>query len=375
MRRAFAAFLLLAIPSAGGAMPALTDADAKFDKGLYQEALPLYEAVLAGGAEADRPKALWRACESEALLFRYGSAFERLRAAKLPGDALWKDRFMLLRAELGREYLKQYSGGQPQDEEEGAEDAFKLTEEQLRAGVEDAFFALWERREALARVPVADEPLVIEADKSDSDRYPTLLDFIVLRWGEYNLQERPQPDGARKPAAASFLKDGYDGRVAKDAPPAALAGAVYEAAARLGGPGRETAAEVWRLRRAEVPFAAGGKAAPFEDDAKGREAAAALFRRWWESFKTAEGRGEAGFKAADLLNGLGRPDEAVALCDEAARAVPGTWGASRCERLAAQIRMPELSLSARVVPPPGTDALTISGRNLGRVHLRFYATT
>lgn len=375
MRRALALSLLLAAPAAEASMPNLSDADAKFEKGLYQEALPLYEAVLSGGAEEDRPKALWRACESEALLFRYGSAFERLRAAKLPGDALWRDRFALLRAELGREYLKQYPHGQPRDEEEGAEDVFKLTEEQLRAGVEEAFFRLWDRREALAGRPVSEEKLVIEADKSDADRYPTLFDFVVLRWGEYLLQELPQPKGERKPTAESFFKERYDGRVRRGEPPAALAAAVYEEASRLGGPGRETAAEVWRLRRAEVPGAAGDKVVPFDDAAKGWEAGASLFRRWWGSFKTPEGRGEAGYRAAELLQNLGRLDQAVELCDEVVRSVPGTWGAVHCERLAAQVRMPQLSLSGVVVPPPGKGALTVTAKNIERVFLRLYATT
>ncbi|MBI3297300.1 MAG: hypothetical protein HYZ75_03985 [Elusimicrobia bacterium] len=374
-----AALLSLLLPLAAtevSAMPpTLKDADAKFAKNLYQEALALYDAVLSSGTAADRPSALWRACESEALLFRYGSAYERLRGSKLPGDGLWPARWLLLKAELGREYLKQYGHGQTEDEEEGADDAFRLSEDQLHAEVDAAFASLWERRAELAAAAVADESYTLEVDKSDRARYPTLLDFVVLRWTEYLLGEGVIDDDDRKPAAVSFLKEGYDGKVLREASPAALAAAVYEAAARLGGSGREAAAEIWRVRRARIPFAHGDKVAPFDDDAKGREAGAALLRRWWGVFKTPEGRAEAAVEAAELLNGLDRPDEAVKLCDEVVAGAAGTWGASRCAKLAAQIRMPELALSARVVPPPGKGALTLGARNLEKIHLRLYPVT
>lgn len=369
--RAAASVILCAMGAA--AMPDLSEADAKFDKGLHQEALALYEAVLSSGPAADRPKALWRACESEALLFRYGSAYERLRAAQLPGDGLWPARFMLLKAELGREYLKQYASGQPEDEEEGAEDAFRLTEDQLRAGVESAFHSLWARRAELAQAEVDGESYILEADESDRDRYPTLLDFAVLRWTEYLLQEAEHPESAKKPAAEDFLAERFDAKVGPGLTPGALAGAVYEAASREGGSGRDAAAEIWRLRRARLPFTAPDKAAPFADHAKSSERAAALFRGWWRAFKTPEGRAEAGFAAAELLEGLGRPDEAAALCDEVVAGAPGTWGAGRCEQAAARIRLPELSLSARTVPPPGRAALAVTSRNLDAVHLRLYA--
>lgn len=355
-------------------MPTLADADAKFAKGLHQEALALYEAVLSSGPEADRPKALWRACESEALLFRYGSAYERLRAAKLPGDGLWGARFLLLKAELGREYLSQYGYHQAEDLEEGAQDAFRLTEEQLRGGVESAYLGLWSRREELARVPIEDESYILEADKSDRTRYPTFLDFVVYRWTGYLFHQAKHPETAVKPPAASFLKEGYDGKVGPGVP-AVLAGAVLEEAARLGGDGREGARELWRLSRAYLWRVAADKVEPFDDPTRGREEAAALYRRWWGGFKTPEGRAAAGVLAADLVNELGRPDEAAALCDQVVQGFPGTHGAERCAKLAAQIRMPELSLSAKVVPPPGAGALSVHARNVEKAHFRLYPMT
>ncbi|TBR24044.1 hypothetical protein EPO15_04785 [bacterium] len=375
MRRAIAAVLLSILPAGASAMPTIADADAKFAKGLNQEALALYEAVLSSGPEADRPKALWRACEAEALLFRYGSAYERLRAAELPGGAAWGSRFLLLKAELGREYLTQYGDSQPEDVEEGASDAFRLTEDQLRAGVDAAFQKLWTRREDLAAVPIEDESYVVEADKADRARYPTFLDFVVLRWTNYLLEQAEHPENALKPRADSFIKEDYDGKVAPGVPPAALAGAVFEEAARLKGDGREAARELWKMSRANIPRAAGEKVAPFDDAAKGQEETAALYRRWFGTFKTPEGRASAGNFAADLLNELGRPDEAAALCDSVVSAFPGTYGADRCARLAAQIRLPELSLSARVVPPPGRGALTVYTRNVPKLHFRLYPVT
>ena len=112
----------------------LQQADSKFEKKLYQDALQDYAALLRSGAALEvRLKALYRAIESEVLQFRYLEGAQRLSgAARLIDEGadaspLWRARFLILRAELGREYLKQYGSVAPEDAETNATDLSRRT--------------------------------------------------------------------------------------------------------------------------------------------------------------------------------------------------------------------------------------------------------
>ncbi len=84
----------------------LQKADQLFSKRMYQEALTIYSTAAAAAGE-NGLKALYRSAECEALLARYGEAAQRLADMKLPPDPLWQGRLLLLRAETGRQFLRQ----------------------------------------------------------------------------------------------------------------------------------------------------------------------------------------------------------------------------------------------------------------------------
>ncbi|MEE8424327.1 MAG: alpha-2-macroglobulin family protein, partial [Elusimicrobiota bacterium] len=94
-----------------------------------------------------------------------------------------------------------------------------------------------------------------------------------------------------------------------------------------------------------------------------------------KAFKTSGGRAGAGYEAASLYNGMRRFDAAVALCQDVHAKWPDTLGGEKCEKLLAQIKRPSLGLVAQVVPPPGLEALTLTSRNLKKIHLRLYKTS
>ncbi|MDE2291423.1 MAG: hypothetical protein KGL53_05015, partial [Elusimicrobia bacterium] len=298
-----ALLLFLAAPARAGALDA---PDAAFAQGLYQQALSGYEAALSSGPAADRPKALWRACESEGLLLRTGSAYERLRGASLPDDPLWRARFALLRAELAREELAQSRFTRAGDVVEGAADAFRLTPAQLRSAAQEGYAEAWASRRLLSRRSVADEAYFLDVDASDRARWPTLLDFLVERWTDFLLSDAETPAGAAKPAPESFLAEDYAVAVDSALPSAALAGALYEEASRLGGTGREAAREAWRVRRLALPFDAEDRTAPWADETASLRAASDRLLAWRAAFTTPVGRSEAGFEAAALLDRAGR---------------------------------------------------------------------
>ncbi len=356
---------------AAAAPPARADlskADALFEKRLYQEALKEYEAALGSASGEERLKALYRAAESEALLFRYAEAARRVFPEKLPRDPAWRGRFLILRTELAREFLKQYGRAAPQDSEEGAEDLTKRTRPEWEADLRDDYQKLWAVRRDLAGLPIAGESYFVDLKDADASLTPTLWDLAVLRWTGYLLGEATSEPG-KNPPGLSFLVESYAGRYAPDAPLAVQAGAVLEEAAGMGGDGREAVRESWRLQRLLIPFRHSDNVAGFPDHPAARKAAVALLRGWMGSLRTPDAKAEAGHEAALLLHAGGSPSEAVALCKTVEGSWPQTRSAKAAAKLRAQIELPMLSVTGRFSPPPGKDILRLSTRNLERVHV------
>ena len=359
---------------AAAASPALADlkkADALFDKRLYQEALKEYDAILKTAAGEERFKALYRAAESEALLFRYAEAAQRVFPEKLPQDPAWRGRFLILRTELAREFLKQYGRAAPQDAEEGSTDLTRRTRAEWESDLRADYQKLWGLRRTLAGMPIAGEAYFVDLKDADASRAPTLWDLAVLRWTGYLLGEAPVEPG-KNPPGLTFVVQDYAGSYAPDAPPAVQAGAVFEESARMSGEGRETVRETWKLRRLMIPFRHSDRAAAFPDHAAARKSAVALLRGWMNSFSTDGARSESGYEAALMLHADGAPADAVALCRTVERSWPRTRSASACAKLRAQIEMPTLSVSGRFAPPPGKDILRLTTRNLERVHVALH---
>lgn len=327
--------LFLAVPLAAAPAP-----DASFDKGLYEEALKGYAPLLKAKDPDARYRALYRTVESEALLFRYAEAAQRLAGMKLPEDPLWRARFALLRAEVGRENLKQYGWAAPQDQEEGQKDQTKLTPAQRRAAIDADFETLWTLRKALTGRPLAEEAYFVDVKNADLERTPTFWDFAARRWLDYLDQDRElASDEAKKRRER-----------------------LYEETIRLGGSGRAAARELWRVERRLR-------------DASDTKAAAEELRRWVDSFETPAGRALAAFEAARLFDGLARYADAVELCKRAEKDWPKTRSAQRCAQLGARIELPVLQLSAKAAPPPGAGSLSLHSRNLPKIHVRLYRVT
>jgi hypothetical protein len=241
-------------PAWAQAPKTLRDFDERFDKGLYQEALKGYKSLLDSPQEETRLKARYRTIECEALLFRYGEAATRALQAKLPEDPAWRGRFLIQRAELAREFLKQYGSAAPSDEEEGSQDLTRRTPEQWHKEAQSAFLQLWDLRDKLVRVPISGEGYFVDLKGAETDTAPTLWDFAALRWTDYLLTEAPHK-AEQNPPAASFIRPDYSEAFSPEAPPAAQAAAVMAASARLPTQDRAAAAEQWRISRLLIPFA------------------------------------------------------------------------------------------------------------------------
>ncbi|MBI4248072.1 MAG: hypothetical protein HY611_01105, partial [Elusimicrobia bacterium] len=367
---AIAATCLLWRPAAGLAKD-LTKADGLFDKGLYQEALHQYEAALKDPAAEIRLKALYRAVESRALLFRYADAAKLAFGAQLPSDLRWKSRFLILRAEIAREFLKQYGSASPKDVEEGNKDLSRRTPEEWRGEARSAYRQLRDLRRKLIKIPLREEGYFVDLRDAEVEAIPTLWDFAALRWSEFLLDEEESP-APIKPAALSFLDENYTVKLSSEDGPAAQAAALFEDASALGGDGRSSAQEVWKITRLKIPFDHPGLVTTAPDEEGFANAAIKRLMGWFDAFSTPLGRAEAGLFAAKLLTKNSRFSDALGLCQKVETNASMLSAAKHCANLRAQFELPVLSLSAKFVPPGSRDALRVRTRNLDEVFFRLY---
>lgn len=351
--------LLLAVLSCAvrPAYASLEAGDAKFEKKLYQDALKEYEAVLKTATGEERLSALYRAAESQALLFRYAEAAQRIFPEKLPSDPVWRGRFLLLRTELAREFLKQYGWAAPTDSEQEsdgqeAKDFTKRTRVQWQSDLRGDYQKLWAIRAPLAVRRIENEAYFVDLKDSDASLAPTLWDLAVLRWTGFLLTEAPNDPGQD--------------------PPVTRAGVIYEEAARMGGDGREQVREMWRIQRLLLTVNNPPSAQTADERKAARKAAIAQLRAWTGSFATDGAKAEAGYQAAVILNDDALPAEAVELCRTVETSWPRARAAKTAAKLRAQIELPTLSAAGRFAPPPGKDILRLTTRNLDRAYVALH---
>jgi uncharacterized protein YfaS (alpha-2-macroglobulin family) len=359
--------MLFAMPCRSSSGGTLLSADALFAKGKYQEALAVYDAASAKHGESGL-RAAYRSVECRALLFRYGEAAQRVFDMELPSDPLWKARMLLLRAETGREFLEQYGYSLPAEEQKGATDVTKLTRSQIEEKINAAYDKLWELRGTLAGKPLKKEDYFIDVQKVDFEKYTTLWDFAVLRWTSWLREHNASSSGQTD--ALKFATDDYYAAFDFAAPAPLKAAAIYEGGG-VTHSGRETASELWRMERLRIGIEWGiaGDVAAYE------KAQLPVLEKWGESLPSFKVRALADYFAADIYNRNGKYARAVELCDKGRAASESSDGGKLCAVLEAQIKAPQMSLTAKNAPPPGKGILSFKLRNINKVYMRAWRTT
>lgn len=378
LRILFVSLLLLVSFASGAKKPQgnMDTADKNFEKQLYEEALGEYLAVLEKSKGDEKLRALFRAAECEALLFRYAEAATRLLSAEVPESLEWKARFLLLKAELGREFVKQYGYGAPSDREEASTDVTRKTPAEWHAVIRASYDGVWALREKLEEIPLEGETYFIESAKADVAAVPTLWDFAVSRWGEYLTSEVPTDKDA-KPAPGPFVDETYKGSYAPGTSAIEQAAAIFEDASRRSNGKRRLAVELWKLRRAMLylDFPARFRA---DDDKKTTAEALVALRAFTLSFKQDRARAEAGHAVARVHSQREEFANAVEMCRTVEKQYAKENASHWCETLRTGIQTPELSLEAEPVAP-GTGRL-VSGlrfraRNVDTIYFRLVPTS
>ena len=383
-------FLLVLLNGVGFTAGNIKEADKLFDKGTFQEALKEYELIFKETKNVEiRWKAFFRACESLTHLFRYGAAAQKLISIPLPKQTDYRVRVLILKAELFRNFLSQYSSIQRGDIiDEEKNDVFRLTPEEIKEEIKKAYRQLWELRKELVKLDIKKEGYFLEIKDIDLGMYPTLFDYFILSWTDYLLSvEGPGYMGGTqesiRPEAKLLLVDKFKRKIKFSDSPALLAAELMESAGIFALQGRMQAGEHWKIKRILLPLtynnlfdlrnlAKDKKLYDNEDVKIYRKQAKEILLRWMENFKTKEAKAEAGYQAAKILNDGAHYLPAVKLCERIEEEFSHTYASRKAESLRARIQMPTLNLQVKTVMPPAKEVFTVTTRNLEKIYFRVY---
>ena len=363
-------------------------ADELFVKGTFQEALNEYELVFKETTDTEmRWKAFFRVCESQAHLFRYGEAAEKLISTPVPQQMPHHARILILKAEMFRNFLMQYSSIQRGDviDEEKGKDVFRLTPDEIKEEIRGTYKQLWELRDELAMIDIKQEGYFLNINDIDFGMYPTLFDYLILSWTDFllNVEALKITEGMIKPKADLLLVEEIKLPVNLEDSPALIAAELMEAASRFSQKGRLEAAQRCKIKRLLLPatypnlfdlrdLAENKTLFDQKDLLEYKERAKNILLKWMEIFKTDEAKAEAGYEAAVILNSANKFTEALKLCRNLEENFPGTHASRHAQVLSSTIQIPQLSLKAKTVMPPANEAFTITTKNLKAVYFRIY---
>ena len=359
-------------------MNSMNQADDLFNKKMFQEALKEYESIYKTAKGDEKWKSLYRIAESKALLFRYGEAVQTIVDAKMPEEATWQARFLILRTELFREFVKQYGHAARTDVVEGEKDITRKTPQEMHAEIQEAYAELAKYKDNLIKRSILDENYFIDTEGIQKFAYPSVWDFVVLRWSNYLLTEQLADPKIAYPKAMDFLgSEPLDIEQLRKTNPDILtqAAVLMEEAAMLERkPEWVDGGELWKTNRVMLPFYYNYKMTWSNDRKAERARAEATLTSWQKSFKGTESAAEAGYLAAWLLNQEQNYEGAVTQCKAVLKNWQSAYGATKCEKLIAEITNPSLQMQVNLTPGVGYTP-QVTTRNLKMIYFRLYSTT
>ena len=348
---------------------------------------PLVASARAAGDEANWAKALVRQSQVASALGGLETAVEQMKAQAWPEGGTARAAVELYYAHALLEYLSGYDWEIRQRERvvsvapDTKLDLKAWTAEQIASEAERSFLAIWERRESLAAVPVADFPYL------QGNAYPkgvrsTLRDavsylFVDRLLGDSSFWSASESNDAWQLDLGNLLAD------APRLPVPSAAGAQAETHPLLRAAFVLADLERWHGGRAEpaaeleARLARQRLLALHRTSKNDQEALRADLERrlprfrgdaWW-AVGMAELAGEVDLDGGDPEHRIRARELAMA----GEKAYPGSYGARLCRELRTQIEAPDFALQMMAVDGAGRRSIEISHRNLAEIHLRAYA--
>ena len=381
---------LLLFPWAASAQ-SLPTAEEAFSKGDYTAAAKQYESVLENATGANRLQAQLRLAACQYRLGEFLTAAKSMLSYPLPENELWRARFLLYRIQMEQQASGLYSPLLNKREiasEQAQNDLETWTGEQWEAQITQDYEALWSLRAALIQAPLEQETLILNVKDTDTQRLPTLFDWVVYSWSRHLAR---QASAAVQPRQAETSFNAYSRFVPAQQATAQKLAELLKTAYLLDGKNRQNAKIFWQTDYVLLPFEYTTLFTLTNEDAAKKAVLSELNvlsgftpqkQGFFEKLKgyvapadTRYGRAYAAFKAADFLFPNGDREEALKIARFGEK-LGDNYYAKRCGEVAKNILQQELSFNAlpqAVNPQKAT--LGFTARNVNRVYVRVYNTS
>ena len=368
----------------------LPKAEEAYAQGDFSRALTQYEAVLKTATGDDRLQAQLRKAACEYGLGEYMTAAQTMLSYDLPADDLWKARFLLYRIQMAEQVAAVYPSLMNEREIAAPNTSpEQWTLAQWNQQIDRDYQTLWALRAALINDPVERETLILDIQKTDTRRIPTLFDVVVHNWIS-RLQGQNAPVPLAREEAYTFL-DGTAQPLASRQETAQQLAYLLETAYLLDGKNRKDAKTFWRTQYILLPFDSPSLFRLTQPEKALQKAVEQLQlisgytpqkMGFWNKLKnyvspegTAYGRSYAAYRAAQLLNVHDDPETALKICQYAQEELEGSYYTSLCEQLAQQITQNELSFDRLPQAYSHRPEISFSVRNAPAVYVRVYPTS
>ncbi len=363
-------------------------AESLFQEGNFAAAQKEYEPLLqtATGNTLLQTQLRYAACQYS--LGEYLNAAKTLLSFPLPTDAHWKARFLLYRIQMAKQASAVYNRILEEreiDDPAAAADPEQWTRAQWHRQILSDYETLWSLRTHLLEMPIANETLILNLKDTDTQRIPTLFDFVVQSYTDW-LSSSPQ---ITLPAAAPLTYLNGQATPAKETQNLAEKYAsTLQTAYLLDGKNRANARVFWQTDFILLPLE---KQHWFhlKDEAKARKQAIqelytlsgfeATGKFWakWKNFisPTDYGRAYAAYHAALLLQQADEREQALRVCEFATQ-LSKNYYTEQCQDLITTIQTPQFSF--RAIPQalnPAAPVLPANAYNLPTVYGRIYTTS
>lgn len=372
----------------------LTQAEPLFQKGDFAAAKKEYEQVLKSATGADLWQAQLRYAACQYAEGEYLNAATAMLSYPLPGDDLWKARFLLYRITTAQQTSNLYLpllNKTEIDDESSQKDPSTWTDKQWNRQIDQDFHQLWALRANLINAPVAAENLILNLENTDQQRIPTLFDVVVDRWLSY-LNNHSSSVTKLEEKEPIFLNGTVRLLEGTQKDKDILRAQILETAYLLEGTNRNDARTFWKTDFITLPFDR-THAFKFEDKNQAVQNASEQLavlsgqhepqRSWWQKLKgylqqeknNTYGRTYAAWKNASLLYERQKYPQALVVCQYAAT-LSSSHFTQQCAQLAERITALSLSLNS-VEQPLNREhpVVSFSGKNLKQVYLRLYRTS
>ena len=392
MKKTFHLILgVLLLPLALGAQ-SLPKAEEAFEKGDYAAALAQYKQLMQSATGDDRLHAQLRYAACQFGLGEYLNAAKTIWGYTLPENDLWKARFLLYRIQLSGQTSSVYRrllNERQIDSKDAQNDPEAWTKDEWEARITQDYETLWAMRAALINAPIERETLILNVKATDTQRIPTLFDYVVFEWQRRLTAQKPV--ALARLENAEFL-DGYATVSPQQKEQAEKLAYLLKTAYLLDGKGRQNAKIFWQTDFILLPFTQ-GRFFELKNKEKALNTAVSQLNvisgltpqtmGFWNKIKgyvsadnTDYGRSYAAYQAAELLWNRGGDREEALKIARFGKGLNNGYYATQCARLEKQILQKELSFNAlpKAVNPQKIE-LSFTARNAKEVFVRVYKTS